>query len=113
GWTEIGWTIRFLLKCSGLAIGGLALIALLLYAVAWTMNLRDEPLTRESQALRVPPRDPYAPEDNIYLALAGLDAPPGESVIVVGLARIERFNRQVDLASQEARPETLGAADTQ
>jgi hypothetical protein len=97
--TEIGSTIRFLLKWSGLVIGGLVLIALLLFAVAWTMNLRDEPLTPESQALLVPPPNPYAPEDNIYLALAGLDAPPGESVTVVGLARIERFNRQVDLAA--------------
>jgi hypothetical protein len=87
-------------------MGGLVLIALLLFAVAWTMNLRDEPPTPESQALLVRPPNPYAPEDNIYLALAGLDAPPGESVTVVGLARIERFNRQVDLAA-------LGGAATQ
>jgi hypothetical protein len=94
-------------------MGGLVLIALLLFAVAWTMNLRDEPLTPESQALLVRPPNPYAPEDNIYLALAGLDAPPGESVTVVGLARIERFNRQIDLALREARPETLGGSATQ
>ena len=100
--TEIGSTIRFLLKWSGRVIGGLVLIALLLFAVVWAMNLRDEPLTPESQALLVPLTNPYAPEDNIYLALAGLDAPPGESVTAVGLARIERFNRQVDLASREA-----------
>jgi hypothetical protein len=111
--TEIGSTIRSLLKWSGLVIGGLVLIALLLFAVAWTMNLRDEPLTPESQALLVPPPNPYAPEDNIYLALAGLDAPPGESVTVVGLARIERFNRQIDLASRDPRPETLGGPATQ
>jgi hypothetical protein len=111
--TEIGSTIRFLLKWSGLVIGSLVLIALLLFAAAWTMNLRDEPLTPESQALLVPPPNPYAPEDNIYLALAGLDAPPGESVTVVGLARIERFNRQVDLASRDPRPETLGGSATQ
>jgi hypothetical protein len=104
--TEIGSTIRLLLKWTGLVIGGLVLIALLLFAVAWTMNLRDEPPTPESQALLVRPPNPYAPEDNIYLALAGLDAPPGESVTVVGLARIERFNRQVDLAA-------LGGAATQ
>jgi len=111
--TEIGSTIRFLLKWGGIVLGCLVPVALLLFAVAWTLNLRDEPLTPESQALLVPPPNSYAPEDNIYLALAGLDAPPGESVTVVGLARIERFNRQVDLASQEARPETLGGAATQ
>lgn len=105
--------MRFLLKWTGLVVGGLVLIALLLFAVAWTVNLRDEPLTPESQALRVPPPNLYAPEDNIYLALAGLDAPPGESVIVVGLARIERFNRQIDLASRDPRPETLVGLATQ
>jgi hypothetical protein len=104
--TEIRSTTRLLLKWTGLVIGGLVLIALLLFAVAWTVNLRDEPPTPESRALRVPPPNPYAPEDNIYLALAGLDSPPGESVTVVGLARIERFNRQVDL-------ETLGGPATQ
>jgi len=111
--TEIGSTIRFLLKWIGLVVGGLVLIALLLFVVAWTVNLRDEPPTPESQALRVPPLNPYAPEDNIYVGLAGLDAPPGESVTVTGLARIERFNRQIDLASQDPRPETLGGVATQ
>ena len=111
--TEIGSTIRSLLKWSGLVVGGLVLIALLLFAVAWIVNLRDEPLTPESQALLVAPPNPYAPEDNIYLALAGLDAPPGESVTVVGLARIERFNRQIDLASRDPRLETLGGPATQ
>jgi len=111
--TEIWPTIRLLLNWGSRVLGCLVLVALGLFVVAWIMNLRDEPLTPESQALLVPPPNPYAPEDNIYLALAGLDAPPGESVTAVGLARIERFNRQVDLASREARPETLGGAPTQ
>jgi hypothetical protein len=113
GLTEIGSTIRSLLKWSGLIIGGLLLIPLLLFAVAWTMNLRDEPPTPEAQALLVPPPNPYAPEDNIYLALAGLDAPPGESVTATGLARIERFNRQIDLALRDPRPETFGGVAMQ
>jgi hypothetical protein len=111
--TEIWPTIRFLLKWAGIVFGCLVLVALLLFAAAWTINLRDEPLTPESQALHVPPPNPYAPEDNIYVALAGLDAPPGESVTAVGLARIERFNRQIDLALRDPRPETLGGVATQ
>ena len=102
--------MRFLLKWGGIVLGCLVLVALLLFAVAWTMNLRDEPLTSEAQALLVPPPNRYAPEDNIYLALAGLDAPSGESVTAAGLARIERFNRQIDLALRDPRPETLGGA---
>ena len=93
--------------------GCLVLVALLLFAVAWIMNLRDEPLTPQAQALLVPPPNPYAPEDNIYLALAGLDAPSGESVTATGVARIERFNRQIELALRDPRPETLGAVATQ
>src|SRR3984893_4482288 len=103
-------TMRFLLKWGGIVLGCLVLVALLLFAVAWTMNLRDEPLTSEAQALLVPPPNRYAPEDNIYLALAGLDAPSGESVTAAGLARIERFKRQIDLALRDPRPETLGGA---
>jgi len=95
----------------GLIVGGLVLIALLLFAAAWTLNLRDEPLTREAQTLLVSPPNPYKPEDNIYVALAGFDAPPGESLTAAGLAKIDRFNRQVDLASADPRPETrLGVA---
>jgi hypothetical protein len=111
--TEIWPTIRFLLKWGGIVSGCLVLVALLLFAAAWTINLRDEPLTPESQALLVPPPDPYAPEDNIYVGLAGLDAPPGESVTAVGLARIERFDRQIELALRDPRPETLGGVATQ
>ena len=111
--TEIWPTIRLLLNWGSRVLGCLVLVALGLFVVAWIMNLRDEPLTPESQALLVPPPNPYAPEDNIYFALAGFDAPPGESVTVVGLARIGRFNRQTDLASREARPETLGGVATQ
>ncbi len=101
--TEIWPTIRFLLKWSGIVSGCLVLVALLLLTAAWTINLHDEPLTPEAQALLVPPPNPYGPEDNIYLALAGLDAPPGESVTAAGLARIERFNRQVDLAARDTQ----------
>jgi hypothetical protein len=111
--TEIRPAIRLLLKRGGIASGCLVLLALLLCAAAWTINLRDEPLTPEAQALLVPPPNPYAAEDNIYVALAGLDAPPGESVTAAGLARIERFNRRIELASRDPRPETLGEVATQ
>src|SRR6202035_5395095 len=60
--------IRFLLKWGGIVFGCLVLVALLLFAAAWTITLRDEPLTPEAQTLLVPAPNPYRPEDNIYLA---------------------------------------------
>ncbi|HEX4647408.1 MAG TPA: hypothetical protein VH111_01155 [Steroidobacteraceae bacterium] len=106
--TAVWPAIRLLLRRGGIAIGCLILVALLPFAAAWLINLRDEPLTPEAQALLVPPPDAYAPEDNIYVALAGLDAPAGESVTAVGLARIERFNHQVDVSADEPRLEFRG-----
>lgn len=111
--TAVWPAIRLLLKWGGIAIGCLVLVGLLLFAVAWIINLRDEPLTREARALLVPPPNPYAPGDNIYVALAGLDAPPGESVTAAGLARIERFNHQVDVSSRDGRPQALAELATQ
>jgi hypothetical protein len=110
GLRQIWPAIRVVLKWGGFVSGGLVLIALLLFVALWILNLHDEPLTRETQALLVPPPNPYEPEDNIYVALAGLDAPPGASVTAAGLARIERFNRQIDLGLRDPRPETPGGS---
>jgi hypothetical protein len=96
--------LRFLrrgLKWCGIALGGLVLLALFLFALAWATNRGDEPLTPEAQALRQPPQNPYRSEDNIYLALLGFEAPPGESPIALGQARVERYNSKVDAALRD------------
>ncbi|HUJ52194.1 MAG TPA: hypothetical protein VLX08_01445, partial [Steroidobacteraceae bacterium] len=92
-------------KWGGIVAAGLLLVPLLLYAVAWLVNSRpDEPLTSLTQALLRGRSERCAPEDNIYLAIEGFDAPSGESVIAAGQARIEHYNQRIDAVLQDPSP---------
>src|SRR5215469_1723753 len=99
--------LRRLLAWLGIAAVGLAALALLLFGAAFLINTHDEPLSAPVRTLLVPPPNPYKPEDNIYLAIEGFDAPAGESVIAAGAARIERYNRSVDAALRDPSPARL------
>jgi len=88
--------VRGVLKWSGITAVGLIALAVLLLAAAFTINARDEPLSAQARALLTPPPNPYKPEENIYLALAGADAPPGEPVIAAGLTKVSTYNQRVD-----------------
>ena len=77
-----------------LAWGLIAIAALYLAALA--INSFDEQLAPDTTALLTPPPNPYRPEENIYVALAGLDAPSGQPVIATGQARINEHNEHVD-----------------
>jgi hypothetical protein len=58
--------------------------------LAWLgSNLVDERLTPAARALLAPHTDPFAPSENIFVALAGFTAPSGRSMMEVGVARIE------------------------
>jgi hypothetical protein len=96
--TKIWSTLRSVLKWCGIAAGSLILLALALLGAGYAINVHDEPLTPLAQALRRPPPNPYRPRENIYLALVGFDARPGESPVPVGEARIEQYNLAVDRA---------------
>jgi hypothetical protein len=85
-----------ILKWIALVAGSLVLLALLLFALAFAINWRDEPLTPQARALLTPPPNALRPEDNIYLAMAGFSAPSGASVTATGQARIERYNERLD-----------------
>src|SRR5215472_8124346 len=85
-----------ILRWVGLVTGSLALLALLLFAVVFAINWRDQPLTQQAGALLAAPPDPLRPDDNIYLAMAGFTAPSGTSVIAAGQARIEHYNEHLD-----------------
>jgi hypothetical protein len=91
---------RFL-KWGGLAVGSLVLLALVLFAIAWVINMRDEPLSPRAMALVKEPHNPYRPEENLYVALVGFDAPAGESVIAAGQVRIDQYNRELDDALRD------------
>jgi hypothetical protein len=53
------------------------------------------PLSPRATALLKEPHNPYRPEENLYVALVGFDAPAGESVVTYGQARIDRNNAQL------------------
>jgi len=89
------------LKWSGIAALGLTAFVCALLAAAFLINADDEPLSLQARALLSPPPNPYRPEDNIYLAFQGLDAPAGTSVITAGAARIERYNRSIEAVMQD------------
>jgi hypothetical protein len=74
--------------------GAVTLFALFLSALA--INVFDERPSRQALALSQPPENRYKPEENLYVALIGFDAPPGQSVIAVGQARIAHYNERVD-----------------
>jgi hypothetical protein len=89
------------LKWLGIGVLALTVLACLLFLLALCVNAHDEPPAPEARALLTPPANPYWPADNIYVALQGFDAPPAESVIAAGTARIEQYNRGVDAALRE------------
>jgi len=92
-------------KWAGIVLGGLMLVPLLLFAVAWLVNSRvDEPLTPLTQALLHGPQQRCLPGDNIYLAIEGFDAPPGVSPIVAGQAKIEYYNQRIDAVLHDPTP---------
>src|SRR5262245_55405747 len=103
-----------ILKWLGFVALGLAALACVLGGAALLVNAHDEALAPEVRTLLAPPPNPYADEDNIYVALQGFDAPPAESIIAAGEARIEHYNRNIDVALRDApalSPEGLLAKD--
>jgi hypothetical protein len=95
-------------KWSGIVVGGLLLVPLLLFTLSWLVNLRaDEPLTPLTQALLHGRSEDCRPADNIYLAIEGFDAPSGESPIVAGRAKIEHYNQRIDAVLHDPTPENV------
>ncbi len=85
-----------ILRWAGIGVGSLILLAVILFASAYAINTRDEPLAPRTLALLQPPPNPYRPEENLYIALVGFEAPAGESVFAYGQARIDRYNARLD-----------------
>jgi hypothetical protein len=86
-------------KVTRLAVKIVAVLAGMILALflGWLgINLFDEDLTPAARALLTPPPNPYRSDDNIYIAIAGFDAPSRQSMIEAGQARIEAYNRALD-----------------
>jgi hypothetical protein len=95
-------------KWIGIVAGGLLLVPLLLFAAAWLVNSRaDEPLTSLTLTLLHGRSERCTPEDNIYLAIEGFDAPSGESVIAAGQAKIARYNQRIDAVLHDPTPASV------
>lgn len=110
---ELWPAARRILRWSGIVAGSLALGVLVLFAVAFAVNLRDETLSSQTQALLQLPTDPYERDDNVYLALEGFDAPAGQSVTAAGEARVAHYNQNVDQVLRTLAPAQVAALRAQ
>ena len=100
------------LKWPGIAFLGVLGLACTLFAVTYSINAHDEKLAPQTLALLTAPPNPFRAQDNIYLALEGLDAPSGKSVIAVGQARIARYNQNLEGVLREPSPARLASLRT-
>jgi hypothetical protein len=92
---------------SGLRVAtGLVALVLLMVLGCFALNLFDTPLSGEAKALLAAPANPYRPQQNLYVAFAGFDAPSRQSVIDTGTARIEAYDHALDsmLRDPAAKP---------
>jgi len=104
---------RRILQVFAKAIAAIAALALLICVSSYAMNIFDEALTPEAKALLSLPPNPYGPNDNIYVSLAGFDAESQQSIVVVGQTRISRYNAELDsmIANPAAEIAGLTRAD--
>lgn len=81
----------------GLKIIAVLVGVILALALTWLgVNLVDENLTPAAKAMLTAPPNPYRPDDNIYVAIMGFEAPSQQSIIEAGKARIETYNDALD-----------------
>src|SRR5688572_21129272 len=90
---------RALLTMAKWMFGILSVLILLVVAI----NANDEDLTPEAKALLIAPPNPHQPEDNLYLALLGIDAPEGLLPVAAGQARVAAHEGEVAAALKDPR----------
>jgi hypothetical protein len=78
-----------------ISIGLIAFLVLLLLAL-FLLNSFDARLSEQAKALLTAPPNPYPSDQNIYLAMAGLEGPGERPIIEMGQERIETYNRALD-----------------
>jgi hypothetical protein len=89
-------------------LGILVGLPLLVFLYAATINCFDESLSPTAEALLVEPPHTLRSEDNLYVALVGLQAPAGTiQWISYGQQRIDRYNGLVDRI-RLADPKAIG-----
>src|ERR1700722_7278112 len=76
--------------------GALITFVVLFVLACFILNSFDVPLSPQAKALLTPPPNPYPPDENIYLAMAGLEGGAERPIIEMGQERIEAYNRALD-----------------
>ncbi|MBS0395202.1 MAG: hypothetical protein JSR54_11285 [Proteobacteria bacterium] len=84
--------LRLVLRILGSLAGAILALLLAVYA----LNAVDEDLTPAARALLAPPANLPPAADNLYLAFVGFAAPPGESPVHAGAARVAEYNARAD-----------------
>jgi hypothetical protein len=83
-------------RITGKVVLGLTAFVLVL-VLAWVLvNSFDTSLSEQAKALLAPPPNPYPADENIYLAIAGLEGADGRPIAEMGQERIEAYNQALD-----------------
>jgi len=83
-------------RTTGKIAGGFIAFVLLLGLVWVVINSFDVPLSDQAKALLTPPPNPYPAEDNLYLAMAGMEGPADRPITEMGKERIDAYNQALD-----------------
>jgi hypothetical protein len=75
---------------------GLVTIAIVIVLISGIVNFFDAPLSEQAKALLSPPPNPYPGDENLYLAMAGLEGTGQRSIIEIGQERIAAYNQTLD-----------------
>ena len=88
---------RVFLIAAKWTIGTMVALGLLFLGINWF----DEDLSPEAKALLIAPPNPYEPEENLYLALLGIDAKEGKSPIAAAQERIAAYEKALPAALKD------------
>jgi hypothetical protein len=79
-------------------VASLVAVLVLVAVVLFIANSFDVPLSEKAKALLTPPPNPYPPDENIYLAMAGMEGPSDRPIVELGQERIDAYNKALDSA---------------
>jgi len=88
---------RVFLIAAKWTIGILFVLGLLFIGINWF----DEDPSPEAKAFLIAPPNPYEPEENLYLALLGIDAKEGKSPIATAQERIAAYEKALPTALKD------------
>jgi len=83
-----------------IVIGAIVILVTPIFLIV-AVNTFDEELSPEAKALLVAPPNPYRPEENLYLALAGFEGPSGASLVALGEERVAAHEKDIAAALQD------------